>query len=103
MLDIFAKRVNFQSPFIGLYSNFFLEIPSIFLLLEIFNINIKWLIRFDLCQYFGLSHLQESKCWTQYVARPPDRSKTAPELNEHSPLAIKATIAAHSSTVPNRP
>ncbi len=38
----------------------------------------------------------------QYVARPPDRSKTAPVLNEHSRLASQHTKDAASSTVPNR-
>jgi hypothetical protein len=40
---------------------------------------------------------------SQYVARPPDRSNTAPVLNEHSGELSQATIAAISSAVPNRP
>ena len=39
----------------------------------------------------------------QYVARPPDRSKTAPVLNEHSSDASHAASAAASSVRPNRP
>ena len=39
----------------------------------------------------------------QYVARPPDRSNTAPVENEHSSLASQQTSAAISSTVPKRP
>ena len=38
----------------------------------------------------------------QYVARPPERSKTAPVENEHSRLASQQISAAASSTVPKR-
>src|SRR5512137_1715562 len=40
---------------------------------------------------------------SQYVARPPERSNTAPVENEHSSLASQQTIAAISSTPPKRP
>src|SRR5207253_850075 len=40
---------------------------------------------------------------TQYTARPPDRSKTAPVENEHSSVQSHATRAAISSTWPKRP
>src|SRR6266571_3058932 len=36
--------------------------------------------------------------WIQYVARPPDRSNTAPVLNEHSSEQSHAIIAAASPT-----
>src|SRR5262249_19249328 len=39
----------------------------------------------------------------QYVARPPERSNTAPVLNEHSSLASQATSAAISCGSPKRP
>ena len=39
----------------------------------------------------------------QYVARPPDRSNTAPVENEQSSLASQHTSAAISSTSPKRP
>ena len=39
----------------------------------------------------------------QYVARPPERSWTAPVVNEHSSDASQATSAATSSGVPTRP
>ena len=38
----------------------------------------------------------------QYVARPPDRSNTAPVLNEQSSLASQAIIAAISSGMTKR-
>jgi hypothetical protein len=38
----------------------------------------------------------------QYVARPPDKSNTAPVLNEHSSEQSQATSAATSSFRPNR-
>ena len=37
-------------------------------------------------------------CRPQYVARPPDKSNTAPVLNEHSCDASQAIIAAASPT-----
>src|SRR5437660_1355031 len=39
----------------------------------------------------------------QYVARPPERSNTAPVVNEHSAVHNHATIAAISSVMPKRP
>src|SRR5262249_20677249 len=39
----------------------------------------------------------------QYVARPPERSKTAPVLKEHSREHSQATRAAASSFCPKRP
>src|SRR5664279_900101 len=39
----------------------------------------------------------------QYVARPPERSNTAPVVNEHSSLASQQTSEVASSIVPNRP
>ena len=39
----------------------------------------------------------------QYVARPPERSNTAPVLNEHSSEHNQATSAAASSRLPKRP
>ena len=39
----------------------------------------------------------------QYVARPPDKSNTAPVENEHSSDASQQTSDAISSTVPKRP
>jgi hypothetical protein len=38
----------------------------------------------------------------QYVARPPEMSKTPPVEKERSPLLSHATRAATSGTVPNR-
>src|SRR6476661_5363678 len=40
---------------------------------------------------------------TQYVARPPERSKTPPVVKEHSAVHNQATIAAISSVRPKRP
>lgn len=45
----------------------------------------------------------ERRYFNQYVARPPEMSKTAPVENEHSSLANHATIAANSSGLPSRP
>jgi len=39
----------------------------------------------------------------QYVVRPPDVSNTDAVVNEHSSEAMKVTMAADSSTTPNRP
>jgi len=44
-----------------------------------------------------------AEAYVQYVARPPDRSKTAPVENEHSSEASQATSAATSSGRPARP
>ena len=45
----------------------------------------------------------DSACGHQYVARPPETSKTAPVVKEHSSLASQQMSAAISSTVPKRP
>ena len=50
---------------------------------------------------FGIDHA--GRGGSQYVARPPLRSNTAPVVNEFSSETIHATIAAASSTARNRP
>jgi hypothetical protein len=46
--------------------------------------------------------LASSGMCSQYVARPPEISNTAPVVNEHSRLASQQTSAATSSTSPKR-
>lgn len=47
---------------------------------------------------------RQSQTWTtQYVARPPETSNTAPVEKEHSSEASQATNAATSSARPTRP